>query len=162
MKEWFEQLAPRERLLVMVAGVLVGITIIVTLGIRPIINQTSRGHELVDDKQALLAELSQVAQRLGPQGAGTQSAGLGSTQSLVVLVDQTTRTNGLAPYLKRNQPDGASSIRLRFENAPFDNLVEWLGQLQSQYGLSATSANIDVAAEPGRVSCNLTISRSGV
>jgi len=162
MKEWFEQLELRERLLVMAAGALVLIFIITTFGIRPIINKTSRGQELVEDKQALLVELSQVAQRLGPQSGPNQSTDAGSTQSLVVLVDQTTRTRGLAPYLKRNQPDGTSRIRLRFENAPFDTLVEWLDQLESQYGLTATSANIDVAAGLGRVSCNLTISKSGV
>ena len=81
--------------------------------------------------------------------------------SLVVVVDQTTRSAGLAMYLKRNQPDGASSIRLRFENAPFDTLVEWLAELQSKYNVSAISANIDMASDPGRVNCNFTLGRTG-
>lgn len=162
MKEWFEQLEQRERLLVAIAGALVIIALVVILIIRPISGQTSRGLELVDEKQALLTELEQVAQRIGPQGGNASSVNTANADSLVVVVDQTTRSAGLAPYLKRNQPDGANSIRLRFENAPFDTIVEWLAELQVNFGMSATSANIDMAADPGRVNCNFTLARAGV
>jgi len=160
MKEWFEQLEARERMLVMIAGGLVVVALIVSLGVRPIVNQSARGHERVEDKRELLAELREVAERLGPQrGGATQTSVASGSQSLVLVVDQTTRSSGLAQHLKRNQPDGASSIRLRFENAPFDALITWLDGLQSQHGMSVTSANIDVAAESGRVNCNLTLAR---
>jgi general secretion pathway protein M len=161
MKEWFEQLEQRERLLVAIAGALVIIALIVLLIIRPISSRTSRGLESVDDKRALLTELEQVAQRVGPQGGSAPLANGTSTDSLVVVVDQTTRSAGLAAYLKRNQPDGADSIRLRFENAPFDTIVTWLAELQVNFSMSATSANIDMAAEPGRVNCNFTLARAG-
>jgi len=161
MKEWFEQLEQRERLLVAMAGVLVSIALVVLLIIRPISSQTSRGLERVADKRALLTELEQVAERIGPQGGGISPLTGANTDSLVVVVDQTTRSAGLATYLKRNQPDGANSIRLRFENAPFDSIVEWLAELQVNFSMSATSANIDMAAEPGRVNCNFTLARAG-
>ena len=161
MKAWFEQLEQRERLLVMIAGALVIFAMLVVLIIRPISGQTSRGLEIVDEKRALLTELGQVAQRIGPQGGGTSAVNITNADSLVVVVDQTTRSTGLATYLKRNQPDGADSIRLRFENAPFDTIVEWLAELQLNFGMSATSANIDMTAEPGRVNCNFTLARAG-
>lgn len=160
MKEWFEQLEKRERWLVMIAGALAVVTLIISFGIRPIVSQSKRGHELVEDKRELLAELSEVAARLGPQRGGARQPGAsGSTESLVLVIDQTTRSSGLAQHLKRNQPDGADSIRLRFENASFDTLITWLNGLQNQYGMSVTTANIDAAAEPGRVNCNLTLAR---
>lgn len=161
MKEWFEQLEERERRLVALAGVLVIIAVLVLLIIRPISNQTSRGTEMVEDKRALLTELGQVAQRIGPQGGSPSSGNIANSNSLVVVVDQTTRSAGLATYLKRNQPDGANSIRLRFENAPFDTIVKWLADLQSNSNVTTTSANIDMAAEPGRVNCNFTLARAG-
>lgn len=161
IKEWFEQLAPRERALVALGGTLAVLALIVSLGIRPIASQSARGQELVDDKRELLVELTDVAARFGPQRGSAGTPGAASDQSLVLVIDQTTRTSGLAQYLKRNQPDGSSSIRLRFENAPFDTLVAWLSGLQQQQGMSVTSANIDGAAEPGRVNCNLTLARPG-
>jgi len=160
VKEWFEQLDVRERILVMIAGGLAVVALIVMAGIRPIVSLSERGHEMVEDKRALLAELREVAARLGPQrGSAAQPDAPSGSQSMVLVIDQTTRSSGLAPNLKRNQPDGASSIRLRFENAPFDALVTWLNDLQDRHGMSVTSANIDVAAEPGRVNCNLTLAR---
>ena len=161
MREWFEGLEQRERLLVAIAGALFIIAVIVLFIIRPISSQTSRGLELVDDKTALLEELEQVAQRIGPQKSRVSPGNITSTDSLVVIVDQTTRNSGLAAYLKRNQPDGASSIRLRFENAPFDNIVEWLADLERNHNLSATTATIDRASGTGRVNCNLTLARTG-
>jgi general secretion pathway protein M len=161
MKAWFQQLNPREQLLVSIGGALAVLALIISFGVSPLISKTSRGRELIDEKQSLLTEIAQVAQRLGPQRGGAQAIDTPGSQSLVVVVDKTTRQNGLEPYLKRNQPDGNASIRLRFENAPFDTLMEWLGQLQSQYGMATTSANIDKAALPGRVNCNLTLDRVG-
>ena len=140
---------------------LVVIAIIVLGIVRPISSQTTRGHEIVADKRELLNDLERLAERLGPQQITMSPVTAGNTDSLVLVVDQTTRNAGLAPYLKRNQPDGDSSIRLRFENAPFDTIVEWLAELESRYGLSTTSANIDMAAATGRVNCNFTLARSG-
>lgn len=146
----------------MIAGGLLVFTLIISLGIRPIINQSKRGHEMVVDKRELLTELRQVASRIGPQRSGGQAAAGGASQSLVLVVDRTTRSSGLAQFLKRNQPDGAASIRLRFENAPFDTLVTWLGDLQNQHGMSVTTANIDTSQQAGRVNCNLTLTRAGI
>lgn len=159
MQAWFHQLAPRERLFVSIAAALMVLMLIVMLGVRPIISNTTRGYERLDNRRELLIEVERVASRLGPQTGSTLTAPGAGTQSLVVIVDRTTRNSGLAPYLKRNQPDGTSSIRLRFENAPFDAVVEWLGAIKNQYGLVATAANIDQTGDQGRVNCNFTLSR---
>lgn len=162
MRDWLQNLAPREQVLISIGGGLVIVFLIVMLGIQPVLSKVNRGRELISEKRALLTELSQVAQRIGPQSGGGQARTLAGGQSLVVVVDRTTRERGLAANLKRNQPDGDSSIRLRFENASFDTLMGWLDQLQNQYGLTITSANIDVAVGTGRVNCNLTLERTGV
>ena len=161
IQDWFEQLAPRERLLIIVAGGFIILALIVILGIRPLVTNAARAESRVLDQQDLLAELDQVAARLGPQNGRPGAAPTSGAQSLVVVVDRTTRSRGLSAYLKRNQPDGATRIRLRFENAPFDTLVEWLGEVESSHRLTASTANFDRAQEPGRVNCNLVLVRTG-
>ncbi len=161
MQAWFQQLAPRERLFVSIAAALVLLLLVVTLGVRPIVSNTIQGQKRVVDRMDLLSEIERVAARIGPQSGSAPSARGVGNQSLVVVIDRTTRETGLAPYLKRNQPDGATSIRLRFENAPFDALVEWLGDVKSQQGLVVTSASIDKTAQTGRINSNLTLSRGG-
>ena len=50
MKEWFQKLNPRERLLVSIAGVVAGIAAIMILAIRPIVNTASKGQERVAEQ----------------------------------------------------------------------------------------------------------------
>ncbi len=159
LRVWWEQLAARERLLVSVAAILLPLALIVIVGVRPLMTSTKRTVEQVADKRSLLAELEQVASRLGPQRSMAGAAGPADAQSLVVLVDQTTRSHGLAPFLKRDEPDGTAGIRLRFENVPFDGLVEWLTEMQKTYQISATAASVDPGQDAGHVSCSLQLTR---
>ncbi len=157
ISNWLEQLEARERWMVYLASALLVFAILVLFGLRPLLSQADRNAQRVSDQESLLAELEQVALRLGPQrGAGGASGG---NQSLVLLVDRSTRSRGLTAYLKRNQPDGDDSIRLRFERAPFDELMQWLADLQNSDAISVQSANIDASNETGRVNCNLILSR---
>jgi general secretion pathway protein M len=159
LRSWFEQLAPRERLLVGAAGVLLLFALIYLGGLGPLIAKSERNAAAVADQRALLADLTELAARLGPQLGGAAAAEA-NEQSLVLVVDRTTRNQGLATFLKRNQPDGENAIRLRFEDAPFDSLLRWLVEMQASYGVGAVSANIDSARAPGRVNCNLVLSRA--
>ncbi len=159
LRAWFFGLAPRERLLVSAAAVLLLAAAIVIGILRPLGERARRSEALVAEREALLAELDAVAARLGPQRGAAPDPG--GEQSLVLLIDRSLRSRGLGEFLVRNQPDGDRQIRLRLEAAPFDTVVEWLIELQTRHGLSVLSANIDKAAEPGRVSCNLVLSRGG-
>ncbi|MDJ0927709.1 MAG: type II secretion system protein GspM [Gammaproteobacteria bacterium] len=161
LRDWFSDLAPRERLLVSAAAVLLVLAIVVLGAVRPLNSKAARNAEIVADREALLAELDEVAARLGPQRGGGNPVAASGGQSLVLIVDRTTRGRGLAEFLTRNQPDGDNKIRLRFERAPFDTLIEWLVELQVRHGLSAQSANIDKAPDRGRVNCNLVLTRGG-
>lgn len=145
--------------MVIAAAATLLLAVVYLAGFRPLLNSAERNRAIVSDQQALLEELSQVAARRGPQ-RGTAGSSAGRDQSLVLVVDRTTRNKGLATYLKRNQPDGTDAIRLRFEDAPFDNLLGWLVEMQSTYGVGAISANIDSSRSPGRVNCNLVLSRA--
>jgi general secretion pathway protein M len=162
VQDRFEQLRPRERLLVTAAGVAIVLAAILLLVVQPLYANSTHTAERVTDKQALLARLEQAAARLEPaaQRSGGQLQGLG--QSMVVVVDRSTRSRGLGQYLKRNQPDGNTGIRLRFEDAPFDELIGWIAELQTSYGMTTLSANIDLSGASGRVNCSLVLNRPGV
>jgi len=158
LRTWLDQLEPRERLLVLLAGALLLVAIVVIGGLRPLFDRAERNAQRVSDQEQLLGEIEQVAARLGPQ-RGSPAAAAGG-DSLVLVVDRSTRARNLGGYLKRNQPDGDTAIRLRFERAPFDDLMAWLAELQNQHAIGVDSANIDASNETGRVNCNLVLSRN--
>ncbi len=161
LQTWFAGLARRERRLVTIAAVMTVIAVVILGVVRPLLGAASRNQEIVADQETLLDELEQAAARLGPQRGVTGKTGDDASQSLVLIVDRTTRSHELAEFLTRSQPDGTEKIRLRFEAAPFDKLVTWLIELQDRHGLRIESANIDQAAETGRVNCNLVLARAG-
>jgi len=159
MLERWQQLAPRERLLVVICGAFIVFAVFWSLVVQPIYKGSARLAAEVESKQTQLVKYQELASRLGASGSSTASAtSINSTDSIVVIIDKTTRQNALAAYLKANQPEGDAQVRLRFEDAPFDVLVTWLGELSQQYGMVAMSANFDVAS-PGRVNCSLILSR---
>jgi general secretion pathway protein M len=160
LRVWFAGLAPRERILVLAAGVVLLVAVLVIGVVRPLAGARAAALAQIADKQAVLADLERVAARFGPQGGAAAREAQPSGESLVVLVDRTTRGRGLAPYLKRNEPDGNASIRLRFENVPFDELAAWLVELQATQGIAVATANADPGEAAGRVTANLQLARA--
>jgi general secretion pathway protein M len=160
VREWLDKLAPRERVLVLAAAAFAGVALVYALGLQPLYAARGRAAAEVEARRSLLSDIEQGARRFGPQGpASAPSAATG--ESLVVVIDRSTRERGLGPYLKRNQPEGASGVRLRLENAPFDELTGWLADVQARNGLAAAAASFDPSGEPGRVNSNLVLERVG-
>jgi general secretion pathway protein M len=160
MRDWWEQLAPRERIMVSVCGAFIITALIWTMVIRPVYEGSAQLKEDVATKQAQLANFHELASQITPTSQSRPTTRQGGNDSIVVVIDRTTRERSLASYLKRNQPEGDSGVRLRFEGAPFDPLVEWLGELNQAYGMITVSANFDEAG-PGRVNCSIVLQRPG-
>lgn len=160
LRAWFQGLAPRERLLILAAAALAAVAVAYAGVVEPVFGARARAAESVARNRQLLADIEGVARRLGPQRS-QPAAAPGSADSLVVVIDRSTRDLGLAGFLKRNQPEGPASIRLRFENAPFDQLLEWLAAAETRDGLRPTAASFDPSGEPGRVNSNIVLARAG-
>lgn len=160
LRQRFERLAPRERLLVSVGVVFVVAALLYALLLQPLSSAHDAAERRVETNRALLSDMEQVARRHGPLPGGPVSGAQNGDQSLVVLVDRSTREKNMGAYLKRNQPDGSTGVRLRLENVPFDLLVEWLAETEARYGLTATSASFDPSGEPGRVHSNLVLTQA--
>lgn len=159
IQEWFEQLAPRERVMVSACAVIVVLALLWIAIIQPIFVGGANLAERVAQKETQLANLQELASQVRPGQPTQRRTVQGRNESIVVIIDRTTRNRQLAAYLKRNQPEGNSGVRLRFEGAPFDTLVEWIGELQQSYGMTAVTANMDLAGS-GRVNCTLLLSRA--
>ena len=160
LQKWLRGITPRERLMLGVAAVFVIIALLWLLLLNPLYTSKTKLEIRVTEKSALLSEL-QLRALQHSSSSDDASPVQGLNQSIVVVIDRTTRLRGLSNYLKRNQPDGNNTVRLRFENAPFDDLVTWLSEVKIGYGLTTTSASIDLAGPPGRINCSLVLVRNG-
>jgi general secretion pathway protein M len=159
MREWFEQLAPRERIMVSACAAVVVIALIWVLVIQPVLKARVDLVERAASKQTQLVSFQELAAGVNANsGANRPAANAGG--SIVVIIDKTTRSRQLAQYLKRNQPDGNASVRLRFEGVPFDQLMSLLGELQNSHGMQTSNASFD-SVGTGLVNSSLVLTRNG-
>jgi general secretion pathway protein M len=154
IRQRFDELAPRERRLVYLAGGFVAAAAIYFIVVMPLQAYSSRAANRVAQKTADLAWMQQVAPQVMAAGA---TSGSGSGESLVVLVDRTAREAGLGAAVRDQSPNGDNGLRLRLEGAQFDVMIAWLASLQQQHGVTVDSANIDAATAPGLVNASLTL-----
>jgi type II secretory pathway component PulM len=159
MREWFESLAPRERVFVAAGSVIAIVGIIYGLLLAPLFGASAAAETRIAGKTADLARIQGAAAQLGKLG-DAPAARSSSGQSLVVVVANSAGRAGLGDALSRNQPVGNDGIRVRFENASFDALARWVIGIQSSEGLAIDSASFDRSRDPGRVNASLILRRS--
>ena len=155
MKDWFEMLQPRERVVIALGGAIAVLILVWSFAWMPLRSANLNLDTAVAEKYGLLADVS----RLQPSGAPPAPAAT-SAESLVLIVDQTHRAHGLGGTLSRNQPDGENGIRVAFQRVPFTQLVSWLGDLRQGHGIVVVTANLDGTQQPGLVNATLVLRRS--
>lgn len=154
LESWYASLNAREQLIVRV-GVIAGAALLVVglvLRLHGVVQATEKR---LAGKRADAAYIQSVLPEL--RAAPLPAAG---GQSLVTVVDRTTRDAGLALNLKGTEPSGISGVRVRFEGASFEQLVTWLLRVQQEYGLIVQAATLEKTDNPGRVNASLTFVRS--
>jgi len=160
MKEWLDELEVRERLFLMVGALFVAGAFFYYAIWSPLARSQATLSANVAALERSLAELKPLKASLS--GAGVSPAVIaGGNQSLVVTVDTTLREHGLYSTLQRSQPTRDNGIRVELEDAPFDQLILWLGDLGNRYSLQVISGSFSVPAQDsqGRVNASLTLER---
>lgn len=161
MRDWFESLAPRERLIVSVGAGVVGLIVFWSIVLAPLASGVDRLNTRIDSKRASLSWMQMAAAEISSAGDDVSTAAGDPDQSLVVVIDRTARQSGIGESLTRNQPVGEDGIRVRLEGAPFDVVTQWLGQLQAGHGLALESATFERGTANGTVTVSLTLRQPG-
>ena len=83
-----------------------------------------------------------------------ESQGVEREGSLLSIASATAKNYQL--NFSRFEPLGDDRVRLRLEQVKFNDVVNWLGELETEKGVSAVDISLDSAA-PGYVSVRLTL-----
>ncbi len=158
IKAWFDGLQSREQTLVAIAGVVLSLALLFLL-IEPLFKATYRAQQRLDEKAMDLRAIERARGEIKALGGARPATSAGSP--LVVIIDRSSSSAQLAPFLKRNQPDGDDAIRVTFEGAPFDRVINFVADLQSRHGLVLSNATLNKAEIQGTVNASLTLVRAG-
>lgn len=160
IKEYWLNLSASERRTLLIGAVVLTLLFLYGVIWKPIVDGAEQWRTTVKEKEAFvvwMSKASREAQALRTQGGEVKSD---SGQSLLAVVDQTARQAGLGDALKRVEPKGSDEVRVRLEQAAFDQMIQWLMQLQQSSGVSIDSISVDKEEESGRVSATLALKGS--
>ncbi len=160
IRNYWQNLMPRERLMLLLGGAAVVFTLIYLLLLEPFVNERERLRQDIELQRELLGWMRNAAAEMQHlRGGGAVSRGTaGSTTPLLTLVDGSARRQGLGEALKRVQPDGQSGVRVWLEQVAFDALLAWLDTLERDSGV-VVSALVVEPQEPGLVKVRLSLER---
>lgn len=158
MKDWFDKLEPKERMMLAVGGVLLVLLLIYVLVLAPIRSAYQSLKLGVAEQRETIAWMQGSAQTIERlmRSSGSASQGLGG-RSLLAVTDSTARAGGLGATLKRVEPEGSNSVRVWLDGAPFDVLIKWLGMLGTQHGVDVNSVTLERSDAAGLVNARLTL-----
>jgi len=161
MKAWFDNLDPRERMMVAAGTTLLVLFLIYILVLSPIHSGYDSLRNTVDEQRTTALWMQKSAQTLTrlKRSSGRAAQGLGG-RSLLSVADSTARAGGLGPALKRVEPEGSDSVRVWLDGAPFDVVVKWLGTLSTIHGVNAETVTMERSGTAGRVNARLTLQAS--
>lgn len=164
MKTSFENmianLDPRERNALIVGGIILGVLLAYAVLWKPFSNKVEKMESSVQEQHALqqwINTASAEAQRLRATQNTHSTRQNTAGQSLLSVVDQAAKKDRLGSALKRIEPEGATKVRVWIEQAPFDDVVLWMGNLKNAYGVQVTNASIDRQGTSALVNARITV-----
>jgi len=162
MKRWFLSLQSRERLLVAAAAIVAGGGLFFLAVWEPLNQSVTELRDRADSQRELamwLGEVKQRANELRQRGGGDPVKA--RDRSLLSVVDETSRNAGLGNAVTRIQPEGDNRAAVTLEDAAFNQLVFWLHELETQYGIRATALSVNRDEEAaGVVQARMTLERT--
>jgi len=153
-------LNPRERNSLIVGGIILGVLLIYTVLWKPFSNKVEKLEHSVQEQRALqqwINTASAEAQRLRATKNTNPAMQNTAGQSLLSLVDQAAKKDRLGTALKRIEPEGAAKVRVWIEQAPFDDVVLWMGNLKDTYGVQVTNVSVDRQGTSALVNARITV-----
>jgi len=158
IRERWQALVPREQRIVAVGAISAVLLLGWAFVWHPLAQKRAELRETVETQRHDLAYVRVAAaevERL--RAAGTRSKPDRQGRSLLALADATARSAGLESALRRVEPVGTSSVRVSFEFARFDGLVDWLENLSRDYGIETSDFSADRADGVGLVNARVTL-----
>jgi general secretion pathway protein M len=161
MAAWWNRLQPRERNMLAIGAIVCAISLAWAFVWHPLSRARTDAHTRVErarDDVAWMRSMTAQANELHTQGARGHAERQG--KSLLALADASARAAGLSGALKRVEPTGGNGVRVSFEVANFDMLVEWLSQLARDYGVRVSDFSADKIEGLGLVNARVTLEES--
>lgn len=157
-------LRARERLVLVGGGAGLTILLVVFLFWIPLQERLAQERRTLTERTATVQWMQKVAAEVAKQRAlqGTHANGKKKGKgSILSLVDQTARSQGLSDALTRVEPEGTARVRLSFEKVSFNALMGWLALLDQRHHVNVQQLSLEAEGTTGKVRARLVLGDHG-
>ena len=156
MKEWYSRQSPRDRVIVVLLGVVTVAGMLYALAWHPLQTRYASTQQALVNKQETLAFIQRAGAQLRASAGGVVEKKT-SDKAPYLLIDQVIREARMDPP-ERVEPSGSDGARVQFGEVEFDKLVSVLAELEL-YGLQVSTMTIS-RKNQGTVSARFNMERS--
>ena len=160
MNKWLSSLEDRERRYIKGGSIIVLLMLVYSLLWAPFLDQVNKLNGQVDNHRETLLWMKNNTNLIKNAQPVSSSGTVNRDQSLIAVIGETTKNSPLGKSVKRVEENKDNSVRVWIEKAPFEKMIVWLEILQTNYGATITSINIDKQNEIGIVNARLTLERT--
>lgn len=153
--EWFYQRDRREQVILACGAVFVALYILWFGVLQPLSDMRYKQEAANVDAVERLTRVKTMAAQLKNLSTQQQPANTSSGRSIADLVDQTLRRNNLT--MKGFQPSSSGEVKLRLDGVRFDNLMQWIYDLEFQYNVEVRELSVVSGNGPGQVVANVRL-----
>ncbi|MBT2971424.1 MAG: hypothetical protein B6D72_18225 [gamma proteobacterium symbiont of Ctena orbiculata] len=161
MKEWWQSKTPQEHMAMIIGAVAVLLLLVYLLMWRPFTQALEKKALLVESQQITLNWMQDNLDLVRSLRSQQRGSGSSSNEALLTLVDKTAKRIRLRQQIQRIKPQGDNAVQLWIEEAPFDTIMKWLGQLTLTHAIEIDSLTIDRQEKQGLVNARLVLQREG-
>lgn len=147
MRDYWEQLAPREKLLIGIAGLLIAVLLFTLLVMRPVLGFNERAKSRYENATETYTLVTRAASR----PAGQEALEMTAVRSILT---RSAGQNGIV-INRINVQD--ANIDLSIANTRAARLYEWLARLENEHQIFVEDAQIRPANDGVTVTARLTV-----
>ena len=161
MKEWWDSLQAKERLMAAIGAIFVAIAILYLMVWSPIADSRDNKKIRIENKRETLTWMIQKRQevehlkRINPNLFNQAT----DNRSLLAIVDTGAKQMGIRSSITRIDPDGENKAQIWLEDMSFDYLIVLLGELERRNHVQVADASLSKSEQIGKVSGKVTLTR---
>ncbi|MGV6858510.1 MAG: type II secretion system protein GspM [bacterium] len=159
IKDWFGSLQARERYLLVGGSLVLLLLALYILFWEPLGNQVDKLRKQDAAMASQLNWMHSAQAEIRNLKGNTRTPSIDLRTSLISAVERTANARGIRGQVKRMEPQGRGKISVEFTGVGFDQLTQWLGQLESGYGAKTTQFHSTQSDKPGRVDARVILTR---
>lgn len=159
-RTFWQQINPRERLVISGGALLLLIIIVYFYLWQPLSQERLRLRASLPQLKLSAAQMRANVDEVMRLKANLNQAPQ-SAQSLHTMLEQSAAAYKLRESMSQLNTEGDNRIRLSMASVPFDDWIQWLAQLQTQYRIRLESCRVEGLAQPGMVKVEAVLIGAG-